>query len=235
MSILKFIGGLIHILRPLRKAKEEIWIPPLAKDEIEEWPLIEDSIYERFPADKVKMLFPNLPRVKKNIDKYLPIVLEAMEDAGLGDTDMILMALATIRAETEGFEPISEYKSKYNTDPGKHPFNRYDYRSDLGNQGPPDGESYRGRGLIQLTGRDNYLKIGHRIGLGDDLVDHPENANEPHIAAAILADFLKRDEGRIRNALSKGDLKTARRLVNGGSHGLKIFQEVFKKGKKLFS
>ncbi|MDF0667352.1 MAG: hypothetical protein P0119_14930 [Nitrospira sp.] len=59
---------------------------------------------------------------------------------------MVLVALAIIRAETESFEPIAEGRSRYNTSPNGHPFDLYDYRKDLGNQGPPDGEQYRGRG-----------------------------------------------------------------------------------------
>jgi len=61
--------------------------------------------------------------------------LKALQDAGLADKDMVLMGLATIRAETAGFEPISEGKSIFNTSPGGHPFNLYDNRKDLGNRG----------------------------------------------------------------------------------------------------
>lgn len=56
---------------------------------------------------------------------------------------MVLMALATIRAETEGFEPISEYKSEYNTSPSGHPFDLYDNRQDLGNTGKLDGKNLK--------------------------------------------------------------------------------------------
>lgn len=69
---------------------------------------------------------------------------------------MVLMALSTIRAETEGFEPINEGLSKYNTSPGGHPFDLYDYRSDISNKRKDHGAKYKGRGLIQLTGRFNY-------------------------------------------------------------------------------
>ena len=56
----------------------------------------------------VSKMFPGVP--VKNIEQNLPFVLQALADAGLGDTDMVLMALATIRAETGIFMPISEFK-----------------------------------------------------------------------------------------------------------------------------
>jgi predicted chitinase len=55
----------------------------------------------------------------------------------------------------------------------------------------------------------------------------PERANEPEIAAAILAEFLKTREHRIVSALQDGDLAAARKLVNGGSHGLDKFTAAF--------
>ena len=79
---------------------------------------------------------------------------------------MILMALATICAETGSFLPISEGQSHFNTSPGGHPFDLYDSRADLGNLGPPDGERFKGRGFIQLTGRCQLrtARRGHRLG-----------------------------------------------------------------------
>ena len=96
-----------------------------------------------------------------------------LDDAGLGDKDMVLMALATIRAETGNFTPLSEFQSKYNTAPGGPPFGLYDNRKDLGNQGPPDGANFKGRGYIQLTGRSNYQIHGAAIGLGNQLITNP--------------------------------------------------------------
>jgi putative chitinase len=157
-----------------------------------------------------------------------------MEEANLADREMLLMALATIRVETGNFTPLSEYKSKYNTSPGGKPFDLYDNRRDLGNQGPPDGSDFRGRGYIQLTGRSNYKEHGAKIGLGNQLVQDPKLANEPLIAARLLASFLKGKEYEIREALAVGNLKLARRLVNGGSHGLKEFVATYRLGEKLF-
>jgi peptidoglycan hydrolase-like protein with peptidoglycan-binding domain len=184
-------------------------------------------------VNAVAKMFPGVPIT--NIQENLPFVLQALNDTGLGDKDMILMALATIRAETGNFTPLSEFKSKFNTSPGGHPFDLYDNRQDLGNQGAPDGANFRGRGYIQLTGRSNYQIHGAAIGLGNQLIENPTLANQPDIAGKLLASFLKAHEQGIRNALANGDLKTARKLVNGGSHGLAEFSAAFNIGKGLLA
>jgi peptidoglycan L-alanyl-D-glutamate endopeptidase CwlK len=176
-------------------------------------------------------MFPFTP--VQNIRSHLPAVLGALVKPHLTDKPMVLMALATIRAETERFEPVSEGQSILNTSPGGHPFDLYDHRRDLGNQGPPDGARFRGRGFVQLTGRVNYQEHGRAIGLGDRLVVSPDLACDPRVAAELLASFLKRHEAAIQAALQNGDLLTARRLVNGGSNGLDRFMSAFQIGQSL--
>jgi peptidoglycan L-alanyl-D-glutamate endopeptidase CwlK len=152
-------------------------------------------------------------------------LLHALERRSLVFEEMIRMAIATVYVETGGFAPISEMESKFNTAPGAHPFNLYDDRRDLGNLGAPDGETFKGRGFVQLTGRANYEKHGKRLGI--ELVADPERANDPDVAARVLAEYLKAREAEIRAALAAGDLARARKLVNGGSHGLERFARSF--------
>lgn len=189
------------------------------------------SVLPRVTVGVVSRMFPHTPL--DNIKTNLPFVLAALEEAGLTDQKMVLMALATIRAETESFEPVSEAPSRFNTSPGGHPFDLYDFRRDLANQGPPDGERYRGRGFVQLTGRKNYQEQGHAIGLGKRLVAQPQLANDPTIASKLLASYLKTKERAIKEALLEGDLKLARKLVNGGTHGLDRFVDAYRTGEKL--
>ena len=67
------------------------------------------------------------------------------------------------------------------------------------------------------------------------MITNPKLANDPEIAGKLLVSFLKANEAGIRNALAKGDLKKARKLVNGGSHGLKEFTAAFNIGKKVLA
>jgi len=184
-------------------------------------------------VDAVSRMFPGTPVA--NIATHLPPVLDALVAAALADKVMVLMALSTIRAETAAFLPISEGVSHFNTSPGGQPFDLYDNRADLGNQGSPDGERFKGRGFIQLTGRTNYQQHGEAIGMATQLIDNPDLANDPQIAAKLLASFLKSKEQHIRDAVAANDLATARKLVNGGSHGLDAFTDAWNTGDGLIA
>lgn len=100
----------------------------------------------------------------------------------------------------------------------------------MGNSAVGDGAKYKGRGFIQLTGKANYRTYSQRLGLGDRLLTNPDLANDASIAADILAYFLKDKEYLIRQDLADGNLRAARRRVNGGSHGLQEFTTAFNTG-----
>ena len=93
----------------------------------------------------------------------------------------------------------------------------------------------RGRGYIQLTGRHNYGRYGKVIGLGNQLLETPEFASDPAVAGKLLAAFLADKDMRIRQALVDDDLAGARRLVNGGSHGLDRFSEAYVVGERVIA
>jgi peptidoglycan L-alanyl-D-glutamate endopeptidase CwlK len=179
----------------------------------------------------VAELFPYTPI--QPIRRHLPVVLAGLRLAGLVDKPMVLMALATIRAESEGFAPVEELPSRFNSSPDGAAFDLYDHRRDLGNLGPPDGGRFRGRGFVQLTGRDNYRRYGEALGLGDRLVRSPHRALEPGLAGRLLAAFLADRQRPIKEALVEGDLARARRLVNGGRHGLERFTAAWRTGDAL--
>ena len=174
------------------------------------------------------------------IRRYLPEILKALDQKGLADVDMLLMALATIRAETAQFTPIDEGISQYNTSAkgtkGRHAFDLYEVgrkKIQLGNLQAGDGARFKGRGFVQLTGRFNYERISKDLGLGDELVRNPEKANDPVIAALALGQYLKNNEREIRSAIAHGNLAYARRLVNGGSHHLNEFMASFNAGRQF--
>ncbi len=172
----------------------------------------------------VRRLFPATKPA--NIDRYLPYVAAALDSCGLHDRTMVCAALGTIRAESEGFLPIAEMQSRFNTRPGEAPFGVYDGRRALGNTESGDGARFKGRGFIQLTGRANYRHYGALLGV--DLLANPDLANAPEIAALLLALFLADRADALRAAVEAGKFPQARRLVNGGVHGLDRFKDVFR-------
>ena len=189
--------------------------------------VVRTNALEHVDVALVRAMCPFTPSVA--IRRNLPAIVAGLEAEGLDDAPMVLVALATVRAETECFEPIEERPSRYNTSPGGHPFDLYDLRKDLGNRGRPDGGRYKGRGFIQLTGRSNYERIGARLGL-NGLEATPDAACDATLAGRVLAAFLAANERRLKEALLCNDLAGARRVVNGGRHGLKRFKDAYRIG-----
>ena len=173
-------------------------------------------------VELAKKIFPFTPAV--NLQKYLPDVASAAQSLAV-DRTLFILGLATVRAEVENFVPCCEEISRYNTSIGGTPFDLYDHRKELGNLGPPDGERFRGRGYVQLTGRYNYARQGTPLSL--DLLQSPELAGESVPAARILFQFLLQKKDQLDRCVNSGDLSGARRLVNGGFDGLVRFRDAF--------
>lgn len=91
----------------------------------------------------------------------------------------------------------------------------YEGRKDLGNTEPGDGVRFKGRGLIQITGRANYAECG--VALSLPLLDQPTLLEEPINAALSAAWFW---DSRGLNALAdNGDFERITRRINGGLNG----------------
>ena len=92
------------------------------------------------------------------------------------------------------------------------------YAGRLGNGSAESGDGwrYRGRGLIQITGRSIYAASG--IALGLDLVERPEQLEHPYTAALSAAEWWHRHGCNQR--ADTGDLAAVTRKVNGGLTGL---------------
>ncbi len=91
----------------------------------------------------------------------------------------------------------------------------------LGNKVPEDGYRFRGRGWIQLTGRDNYTRAGTWLGM--DLVAQPQLAQRPDVAFLVAAWFMSTSTSRGKTALhyaKKGDTEKVTLAINGDLHGL---------------
>lgn len=163
------------------------------------------------------------PPVNANVDKLVqalpssyhkaakenfPIILAECQKQGVTDKAQIAYILATTVHESGAGAHMEEFASG----------SAYEGRRDLGNTQSGDGVRYKGRGYVQITGRNNYTNWSKKLGI--DLVGNPELAEKPETAARILVQGMK--EGSFTGKKlsdyiggGKQDFEGARRIVNG--------------------
>lgn len=154
-----------------------------------------------FTREKFMSFYIGQPNYQDASKCYSAVDL-AFKELGIDNPLVMVGAMATIRVECgKNFKPIEEYASG----------SAYEGRLDLGNTQPGDGKRYKGRGLIQITGRSNYAVFGQKIGL--DLISNPDLALDLTTSAKILAHYFK-DRGVV-DACLRGNWLLVRKLVNG--------------------
>lgn len=110
--------------------------------------------------------------------------------------------------------PDYDVAEKYANNPAKIANKVYAGR--MGNTEDGDGWKYHGRGLIQLTGKDNYTRCGEALGI--DLVNNPYLLLEPEFAAASAGWFWRKHG--LNQLADLGDLVAITKRINGGIHGI---------------
>ena len=104
----------------------------------------------------------------------------------------------------------------------------YANRIGNGSEASGDGWKYRGRGLIQITGRSNYERCGR--GLGLDLIAKPELLIEPQYAVASACWFWKENE--LNKYADEDKVETITKKINGGTNGLSDRESILKEARK---
>ncbi|ECA7540701.1 glycoside hydrolase family 19 protein [Salmonella enterica subsp. enterica serovar Strasbourg] len=101
------------------------------------------------------------------------------------------------------------------------------YGGRMGNNSHDDGWKYRGRGLLQITGRENYAKCGAALKL--DLISTPELLTQEKHAACSAAWYFT-----LRGCLMySGDVVRVTQIINGGQNGIGDRRERFEKAKSV--
>ena len=109
------------------------------------------------------------------------------------------------------FKTISEAKAV--TDAGPEAVANIIYGGRMGNREDGEGFRYRGRGLIQFTGKDNYKKYGNMIG--EDLISNPELANDPKVASKLTAAYYSDKKSRGTNLADSSSIGRATGYAGG--------------------
>lgn len=179
-----------------------------------------------------------LPEAKvSNLEQFLEGINETFEHFEINTPARCAMFLAQTAHESGNFSTTQEnlnYSSKgltgifkkyfptqdstisYERKPERIANRVYANRMGNGNEGSGDGYKYRGRGLIQLTGKDNYTNCGTALGL--DLLTDPDQVAQNPVAVLSAGWFW--DTRRLNTWADKEDIKTVTKKINGGTIGL---------------
>ncbi|EBT6361003.1 glycoside hydrolase family 19 protein [Salmonella enterica] len=183
--------------------------------------------------------------------RWYPHITAAMSEFGITAPLDQAMFLAQIGHESGGFTRIAE-NLNYSADGLKATFGKYFpgdtaqlygrtadhpanqkaianivYAHRMGNIEENDGWNYRGRGLIQITGHDNYRDCG--AGLGADLILSPQLLEQDEYAARSAAWFFA-SKGSLKRS---GDIKAVTKIINGGTNGLDDRNARYEKAKSV--
>lgn len=170
----------------------------------------------RMRADVTDLLSKTMPNaVPADVDDFAGAIADAMARYDITTPERRAAFIAQIAEESDELWHLREH---YGTPRGEEyaDGSQYEGRGDLGNTQDGDGTRFKGRGLLQITGRANYELMGEALGV--DLVSQPELLNEPKWSALAAADYWA-DHG-CNELADAGDFKTITRRINGGLTGL---------------
>lgn len=189
-----------------------------------------DARPEPLPAVSEALLAHAMPRCD-DLAIWAAALSDALAWAEIDDVDTVAHFLAQLGHESADLTRLEEslyytakrlctvWPSRFPNIKAARPYARNPealannvYSGRLGNTEPGDGWRFRGRGPIQLTGRDNYARCQHATGL--PLLDHPERlATVPRYGATAAAWYW-------RERVNATDVLGITKQVNGGRHGL---------------
>jgi putative chitinase len=141
----------------------------------------------------------------KKIERFLPYLNNTLDEFDISTPQRQRMFLAQIGHESGQLRYVQELASG----------TAYEGRKDLGNTSPGDGVRYKGRGLIQITGKSNYALLS--LALGKPFVQNPELLEEDENACRSAGWFWYK---RNLNALADlGLFQDITKRINGGLNG----------------
>lgn len=162
-----------------------------------------------------------LPYSRQRAREFLPHLNAAMAANGITTPARACAFIAQLGHESGSFLYVKELAS------GR----AYEGRADLGNTQKGDGVRFKGRGLIQVTGRDNYIACSLALFGDRRLLEHPELLEEPKHAVDSAAWFW-RTHGLNAHA-DKFDMHRITKIINGGYNGLAERLAMYRDARKV--
>ncbi|NMZ37046.1 glycoside hydrolase family 19 protein [Pseudomonas proteolytica] len=166
-----------------------------------------------------------LPNAGRQAGVFIPVLNTAMSKHGIVTVARIAAFIAQVGHESGQLRYVREIWGPTAQQAG------YEGRTDLGNTVKGDGSKYRGRGLIQITGRANYAACGEALGLG--LTNQPELLEQPQHAAMSAAWFWS-TKG-LNTLADKGEFVKTTRRINGGTNGMADRQALYTQALKVLA
>ena len=143
---------------------------------------------------------------KINLANYIPFLNELMPKYHIDTLLRVRHFIAQVAQESGSFQYVEEIASG----------EAYEGRKDLGNIYPGDGKKFKGRGLIQITGRFNYERLYNDFNM--DCVNHPELLKQPKYAVESACWFWRLKD--LNKLADIDDIRGITRIINGGYNGL---------------
>lgn len=172
-----------------------------------------------------QQLLQILPNAGRQAGVFVSALNAAMNRYGIVGIPRVAAFIAQVGHESGQFRWVREIWGPTVQQAG------YEGRADLGNTAKGDGSKYRGRGLIQITGRANYAECGEALAL--DLINKPELLELPQNAAMSAAWFWST---RGLNTLADAcDFAKITRRINGGLNGLEDRLALWERAKKVLA
>jgi putative chitinase len=127
--------------------------------------------------------------------------------------------------------PTVEIAQRYAMNPEKIANRAYADRMGNRDEASGDGWKYIGRGLIQLTGKNNY--VAYSLACDNEALQHPEIVEQPKYAAESAGWFWS--VNRLNQLADNQDVVGMTKRINGGTHGLDDRQIKYSKVMEYFS
>ena len=164
-----------------------------------------------------------MPNARRQAGVFVPVLNTAMQRYQIVGRKRVAAFIAQLGHESGQLRYVREI---WGPTPAQA---KYEGRADLGNTQPGDGSKYRGRGLIQITGRANYAACGEALGL--DLITQPELLELPQYAAMSAAWFWK--QNGLNDLADRDQFNTITHRINGGLNGLQDRLEIWSRAREV--